>query len=464
VSGRAVILVLGASAVLGILLGFPGTARRAGHATPADTAIASRSIAFFEGRLRADSGNTLIAGHLADRYVQRFMQSARMQDVDRAVALAHEILNGPVPRAPALARLASLHLMRHAFSDAYTTARAAVDAQPDHEGALAALFDAAMATGRTAVADSALEQLDRNTVTWRLRQAHRLDEQGRADAAFANHEKVCDRLERSALPASTQAWCLAELAGIEHARSGPSAAERLYLRALRIQPGARGAIEGLADLHHARGEWQDARDLYLRIATDAHPDLYQRLAETAQQLGDADETAHWEREFLRVASVPEAEPLFANFLGHHYAASDEREDLDAALGLALRDLERRDTKQAWDLLARVRFRRGELAAALDASDRAIERGTPSPTTLYHRARILDALGRQSEALAAMTEALADRTQIEPHARLDACVRNGAAPALCLQEDEIDEANAKTVPSSRAGGGLLRRAALAVRGT
>lgn len=452
-SARAVILVIGAMVVLGILVGFPGTARRARLDASADTAIVSQSIAFFEGRLSADSGNTLIAGHLADRYVMRFMQSARMGDVDRAVALANEILNGPAPRAPALARLASLHLMRHAFADAYTAALEAVEAQPDHEGALGALFDAAMATGRTAVADSALGRLEPNTVAWRLRNAHRLDEEGRADAAFANLEKVCDQLERSALPASTRAWCIAELAGIEHARSGPSAAQRLYQRALRIQPTARGAIEGLADLHHARGEWNEAHALYLRIATDAHPDLYQRLAETASMLGNADEAAQWEREFLRVASVPEAEPLFGSFLAWHYAGSEQRGDLDRALDLALRDLGRRDTKEAWDLLAWVRSRRGEHTAALDASDRAIERGTPSPTILYHRARLLSALGRRSEALAAMTDALADPTQLEAHARLDPCVRNGAAPALCLQEDS-NEGNAKSGAPARSVDGLF----------
>jgi hypothetical protein len=55
-----------------------------------------------------------------------------------------------------------------------------------------------------------------------------------------------------------------------------------------------------------------------------------------------------------------------------------------------------------------------LALALAAADRARSWGAPSPTMAYHRARILEALGRHSEAAPLLRLALARPSLLEPH--------------------------------------------------
>src|SRR2546422_994869 len=97
------------------------------------------------------------------------------------------------------------------------------------------------------------------------------------------------------------AWCVPELANVQPAREGVGPAGALFRRALAIQPGYRGALEGLAALAYARRDWREAGRLYARIATDAHPDLYLRLAEVDRALGELTAADGWEREFLRVA-------------------------------------------------------------------------------------------------------------------------------------------------------------------
>jgi len=70
------------------------------------------------------------------------------------------------------------------------------------------------------------------------------------------------------------------------------------------------------------------------------------------------------------------------------------------------------------VLSWVLFRRGDLAQALAASDRARGWGAPSPTMEYHRARILSALGRDAEATGFLRLALARPSLLEPQAQAE----------------------------------------------
>ncbi len=180
-----------------------------------------------------------------------------------------------------------------------------------------------------------------------------------------------------------------------------------------MQPGYRAGIEGLADLAFARGDWRRARDLFGRIAVDAHPDLYLRLAEVQRALGEPAVAERYARQFLAVARAPDAEALYAHPLALYYAGSPVT--IDTALAIARRDVARRPAVESYDVLSWVLFRRGDLAAALAASDQARHWGTPTPTMDYHRARILEALGRNTEAATLLQPVLVQPSLLEPAA-------------------------------------------------
>ena len=382
---------------------------------PNDTSITSRSIAFFEGRLAQDPGNFMIAGQLVARYMLRFQVSANLADVRRAESLARSVLPLVSDTGGAYARLGAVYLTQHKFAAAYDAARRGVAWNPANQGALGVLFDAAVATGRYAVAESTLTKLRPGRLPYQFRAAHMLSMQGRMDGAYHALDHACVQLARAAVRPQQLAWCLTELAKIQLARDGERepAAAALYEQALAVQPGYRAAIEGLADLAFARGDWREARDLFAPIAVDAHPDLYLRLAEVHRAIGEPDAARRYERQFLAVARAPDAEALYAHPLALYYASS--LVTIDTALAIARRDVARRPAIESYDVLSWVLFRRGDLAAALAASDQARRWGMPTPTMDFHRAQILAALGRNSEAAALLKPVLAQPSLLEPAA-------------------------------------------------
>ena len=354
-----------------------------------DVEAVDGAIAFFEKKLGRDPTNPLLAAHLASRYLSRFGLVAEPRDVERAEGLARRLVHLSRDRSRAWTRLSGALLARHAFGEALDAARTAVAADSADGDAWGALYDAAFAAGSYDEAERALTRLEPG-VARRVREAFWLGARGEADRAAARLQEACRTIAGWSDRETTVAWCLTELGHLELARKGPRAAAEIYAAALDAFPGYRVAVEGLADLAHARGDWSEAERLYHRVAVDAHPDLYLRLAETRRMQGDPTGAAVWEREFLRVVSAPGAEPLYAHPLALYYAKHGETRDL--ALAVALRDVERRPTVESWDVLAQVRLERGEIRAALAASDRAFAWGAPSPSMEVHRDSILAALG------------------------------------------------------------------------
>ena len=407
---------LALACLMGMALAVPRPTRPPAEAWAApDLDVTDAAIAWFETKLAADPTNPLLAAHLTSRYMGRFGLSADLGDVERAERLARALVPLSRDQARAWTRLSAVLLARHAFADALAAARRAVAADSADADAWGALYDAGFASGSYAEAEHALARLDPG-VARRVREAFWLNARGEADRAAARLREACRTIAGWNGRETTAAWCLTEMGHVELARKGPSAAATLYATALVVFPGYRPAVEGLADLAHARSDWSEAERLYRRIAVDAHPDLYLRLAETRRMQGDPAGGAAWERKFLRVATAPGAEPLYAHPLALFHAQRAETQG--RALAVARRDVRRRPTVESWDVLAWVRFRRGELGKALAASDRALAWGAPSPTMQYHRARILASLGRSLEAAPLLERALEEPALLDPHARIE----------------------------------------------
>lgn len=404
--------------VLGVAFAAPSALVRSDTSTVlTDTALASRSIARFERRMREDPWNYIVAGRLVDRYLLRFQMGADLVDLRRAERVVRQVLPVVSNRATGYARLSFVLLSQHKFAEAFDAAREALAADSLDESALATTFDAALATGRYETAAAALARLPQGKLSYRFRRAHWYAAQGEVQNAYYTMARGCREIERASLRPQMLAWCLTELAKLEKTRTGADSTALLLKRALKAEPAYRGAIEGLADLAHERGDWTHAIELYRRVATDAHPDIYLRLAEAYGAIGDSAAARANEQRFLTIATRPESEVLYAHPLAVYYA---ERPAMrDSALAIILRDEARRPAVETDDVLAWVRFQRHELPEALAASDRALRWGSPSPTMDYHRARILAALGRDQEAADLLQRALARPELLEPHARRDA---------------------------------------------
>lgn len=400
-----------------------GITQVAGRRAAVERLALSESIEFLEGRLAAGPYNHVVGYKLAGFYTLRFELEPDVADLRRAEEVIRGLLPAVPSRAVGLARLSLIQVMRHEFPEALAAARAAVAADGGEEAASAALFDAALVTGHYTLAESALTRLKPRSLPRMIREARWLEVQGQSGRAQLIMQRVCRRLASGVVRPQLSAWCLTRLADLEHQGNGPEAAQRWLRAALRLDPTHRRAIEGLADLARAQGQWRRAERLYRRVLSDAHPDLSLRLAEVRRAVGEPDEARRLEAEFLRVAEAPGAEALYAHELAIYLAG--RRETRDRALDVVLRDIARRPAAEGYEVLAWVQWQRGDLAAALAASDSARGWGAPSPTSDYHRARILQGLGRCAEARALYARALADPTLLAPHALEDSRAMRGS---------------------------------------
>jgi tetratricopeptide (TPR) repeat protein len=411
---RRLALLLGGATVMAAGLGAVGTAPGRGRVAAAgDTTITSQSITYFESRLARDPGNYMVAGRLVNRYILRFGTGARMEDIARAEALARELARTQ-DKAPALARLSNVLLMQHKFSEAAATARDAVAADSLNQDALGALADALLASGQYAEGEAALRRMRPGGLPTAVRHAQWLDASGHSAGAYAAMDRVCRQFVRSASRPQVVAWCLTQLAVSAHAAQGPEAAEALFRRANAAMPGYRGALEGLGALEYGKGHWRNAEKLYGRILSDAHPDLYLRMAEIAHRLGREAPRRAWESRFLRVAGRPENEALEGPWLALYFVERGDAAGRDTAFAIATREVTRRPTVESWDLLSWVEFRLGKLDLALQAARKAASWGVPSPTMKFHRAMILESLGQTAQAAQLRRDAMRDRSLLAPH--------------------------------------------------
>lgn len=418
---RRPIVVTGLALATIIGLGGLWFAHRARPVSPTvvmDAARLDQAIAYFERYLAGDPRNPMLKGQLINRLIFRFGQQADLADLTYAEDLAASALSLASDTSAGLARLSGVMLMQHKFVPAFETAQQAVAADTGSREARGTLLEAALAGGRYHVADAQAARLDPTSVSGQVRRAMWLDAQGKTEVAAELMQQACRELSGSASPSQVIAWCLTQLSGMVHTLRGPAEAERLLRRVLTIEPGYRGALEGLANLALARGDAADAVTRFRAILSNAHPDLYLRLAEACRLAGQEDSVLSAERRFVAIAGVPGNEALFGNVLALYYAERGDPAGLDSALAIAAREVTRRPTTESFDLVAWVHYRRGELAAALDATERSLIWGSPSPTMRYHRARILEALGRVEESARLLAEATAMPSLLAPHARRD----------------------------------------------
>ena len=190
----------------------------------------------------------------------------------------------------------------------------------------------------------------------------------------------------------------------------------MYSRALEVVPGYRAAVEGLADLAYTADDRQRAEALYRRIAVDAHPDLYLRLAElrrsAATRLAHPDGSANscaWRR--LRARSL-----FYGRWLALLWAERPEK-TWDRALAVARRDVARRPRSRAgtrWPGCSTGAAKPSKPSLRRTARWRGARRARRSNTIAVDP----EALGRHDEAATWLLRATADRRLLDPGARID----------------------------------------------
>lgn len=302
----------------------------------------------------------------------------------------------------------------HRFEEARRLAQSVVEREPEDASAWGNLADALTDLGRYAEAVHAAQRMmdlkpnlasyaRASYLLWLRGDVARAKESARLAMDAGDDRRDPEPLAWVVVQAATLFWQEGDLEG----------AEAGFDRALRAKPGFPPALVGKARVALAQGQPVAAAAL-LQQAFDARP-----LAETAGLLADARRLSGdgpgaeaAEQEVLREGRSGDGRTLSV-YLSTHGREPDE------ALVLAERELATRDDIYTEDALAWALYRKGRLAEARAASDKAMALKTPDARLLYHAGAIRLALGEHGAGLALVKRALAMNPGFDPVAAPEA---------------------------------------------
>ncbi|ALG06284.1 hypothetical protein AOZ06_04480 [Kibdelosporangium phytohabitans] len=373
------------------------------RATGADL---TRSIEAAQATLRRSDTNAAAWADLGGAYVEQARVTGDPTYYTKAQGALERSLQLQPSQAGAMIGMGALANARHDFAAARDWGRKAEALQPDTAAVYGVLADALTQLGDTAAATVAVQRmLDlRPGVASFTRASYELETHGRTDEA----REAMTRALTAAVTPDEVAFChyyLGELAF--NAGELGTAAEHY------ANPTASVALlQGQAKIAAARGQWDAAITGYRDIV--ARAPLPQYLHEYAQVLTAAGQTPQATQQ-LDVLNAQQ----------QLFAAAGATDELSAALlaadfrtpAEALRHAEtewgRRQNIYVADAMAWALSLNGRHAEALTFSDRATALGTRNAAFAYHRGMILRQLGRPTEAISQLDQALAINPYFSP---------------------------------------------------
>lgn len=343
-------------------------------------------IRHFEARLASRGEERFSRVRLVSGHLLRFRAYGAEDDLRAAERHLEAAMEG-APNSPSLLSTRSaVHLLRHEFPRALTTARRANRSFGDFDSGLRLrLFDALWAGGAYEEATGLLElDHDRGSFDYLVRRARVLDRAGRTEAARDRLRAALKQARAYAQPAPVEAWALVELGHFEHHSGRPDLAVSRYLEALHVLPGSPHAVEGLGWIAYGVDRNLTAAEELFRRAFElgGHLDLLPTIADVAEERGRKGEATRIRDRFVKEATAdPRRERahwrplslLLAERPGHRHEA----------IRYAVMELENRPDPGSWDALAWTLHKAGATPAACRAMERATERGLPEPAVLYH---------------------------------------------------------------------------------
>ncbi len=212
---------------------------------------------------------------------------------------------------------------------------------------------------------------------------------GDTAGAIKAMEQAIDSARRLDLPEENMAWAEVMMGSLYFDSGEPEKAEIYYRNALVLFEDYYLALEHLGELYLQSGEYGKAASFYRQaIDVSPKPEYYLALGDVYTELGDKVRS----QQFYSKAQEQYEIYRLEGIKGHsrelilHYA--DNNKNLDRALELALLDSKDNEDIYAYDTLAWVYYKIGDLAKAEDAMNKALRLGTQDALLYYHAGMIL----------------------------------------------------------------------------
>lgn len=367
------------------------------------TSTLDRQISAAQAKLARQERDPLTWATLGTAYIEKARITANPAYYPKAEgALEKSLAQQPDGNGPALIGMGALANARHDFAAARSFGEQARAVLPDTAEVYGVLTDAYTQLGDTAAATTALQHmLDLEPgVPSFTRAAYEFELHGRVDDA----RHALDRALADSVDPADIAFCRYRLGELAFDSGDVDTAARHYEAGLRAVPQDAPLLQGMAKVAAARGQTKEAlagyQDLVSRL-----PNI-QYLHEYAVLLTSAGEPELAERQYTLIEQQEQLQAASgaSDDLSAALVAAD-RGDAGQALTRAQAEWSRRQPVFVADALAWALHLNGKDAEALTYADLAARTGWRNATFSYHRGMILAGLGRNAEAVTALTEAL-----------------------------------------------------------
>ncbi len=377
-----------------------------------DTLSPEAQVTFWSRRLKPDTRDYITLTTLAGAYLAEGRETGDAAAYGRAEEALRRALALNPRYESANALLGSVLISQHQFAAARESAAAGLALNPDSPAALAASGDANLELGDYAAAESAygrlLDLAPDGPAFSRLSRLAWL--QGRPDEAIDWMRRAADLMVSLDVGGEELAWYRFQLGELYYNTGDLRAAEKWYHEADQAFPGYYNAAAGLGKIAAARGDLQEAIDIYAPLVERLpQPSFVAFLGDLYTLAGD---TAAAQAQYDTVSFIQELEASQQVLYNRQMALffANHNIELEQALAYAEGELTARKDIYAYDTLAWVLYRLGRFDEAAAASERALALGTQDAQLFYHAGLIAAARGDEERAAADLNHAL----DINPH--------------------------------------------------
>ena len=381
----------------------------------ASNSLLSEELKFWEERLKKNNNDETSLAKLGSIHAELFKSTGLVEHILISDSLYTRVLkNYPKGNVEIYQSLGTNAITQHKFQSAKDYTEKALALKDKKAASLLILVDVSLEIGDYARANLVLKEFkNKNSFAYLIRKAKLKDHEGLLDSAIVCMEKAYRRIKGNK---ALSQWTRSNLADMYGHAGRIKDSYDLYLEVLKDNPNDDYALKGIAwiALSHDLNT-KAAKTIINELAVRKHmPESHLMLAEIAGLDGNQMERAYHLKKFRSLVSGPQYKTMYHKYLA--ILESEEFENPDAAVAIALEEIANRPTPQSYDLLAWAYYHQKDLPKALSIAKRQVENQTFEPEAFYHLGMIYQANGNNEKASYYLNEALASEFELGPSIR------------------------------------------------
>jgi tetratricopeptide (TPR) repeat protein len=349
---------------------------------------------------------------MAAMYLQKMRETMDPDYLNRATKIVDNVLSADSANYEALRLRSAIELERHDFPHAAENSRKLVRIAPEDPWNWGTLGDSLMELGEYSAAADAYQKMVqlRPDMSSYNRAAYYRFVAGDPNGAIDIMKRAIDSGSRSP---ENIAWCLVDLGNMELKIGRTADASDAYHAALKLFAGYHPAFAGLGKVAAQSGKTAEAIDYYLKAqAAVPLPDYSAALEDLYETAGKPEEARKQAARLAVIERMDQAAGFAAN-RNLALAYADHGRNLEHALAMIREEMKTRRDIYEQDALAWVLYQTRHYPEARQASEKALELGTPEPAFYYHAGMISAALGDTAAARKHLERALALNPNFDP---------------------------------------------------